>query len=204
MGLWRNIFGPGQDEVWGGIAREIQADYTPAGWMQRGRIDLQHDGVVMTLDTFTISTGKSSTTYTRMRSPFRNGSHLAMNIYRESIFSGMGRWMGMQDVTIGDAFFDQQFVIQGKPEATIKAFLQDPKLKGLIQSQPDICLKIKPDDGWFSRHYPDGVDELYFQCLGVMKDEARLKHMFELFSVAADKLSELDPGVRFGVNIKPK
>ena len=203
MGLWRDLFGPGQNEVWGGIAKEIGADYTEAGWLQRGRIDLHRDNFIITLDTYTVSTGKSSVTYTRMRSPFKNPNNLAMNIYRESIFSGMGRLLGMQDITIGDAFFDKDFVVQGSPESKIVFFLKDAKLKQLIEAQPSIAFKIKPDDGWFSKQYPDGIDELYFQCYGVMEDEALLKQLFELFTVAIDKLSEIDSGCQFGVNILP-
>ena len=204
MGLWRDMFGPGQNEVWSGIAKQIDADYTPAGWMQKGRIDLHRDNFIITLDTYTVSTGKSSATYTRMRSPFRNPNNLAMNIYRESIFSWVGKLLGMSDITIGDEFFDKEFVVQGSPETKVKAFLQDAKLKQLIEVQPSVSFKIRKDNGWFLKQYPDGVDELYFQCGGIVKDEARLKHLFELFTASMDKLSEIDPGCRFGVHVTPK
>jgi hypothetical protein len=111
--------------------------------------------------------------------------------------------MGMKDLTIGDEFFDKEFVIQGRPEAKIVAFLKDPKLKQLIKTQPHVAFRIRKDEGWFRKHYPDGVDELYFQCGGVMKDEARLKQLFELFVASIDKLSEIDSGCQFGVHITP-
>jgi hypothetical protein len=198
MGLWRDMFGPGQDEIWGGIATQINADYTPGGWLQKGRIDLHHGNAVFTLDTYAVSTRKSTMVFTRMRSPFRNRNNLQMHVYRHSIFSGLGKLLGMSDITVGDAFFDQDFVVQGNPESKVVEILRDPKLRQLIEAQPQISLSIKKDDGWFSKQYPDGVDELYFQCAGVITDAQRL------FTVAADKVSEVDPGCEFGMNLTPR
>jgi hypothetical protein len=204
MGLWRNIFGPGQNEVWSGIAKRINAKYTPADWMHQGRIDLQGENFIITLDTYTVNTGKSSATYTRMRSPFKNTKNMAMHIYRENMFNWLGKLMGMSDIVVGDEFFDKEFVIQGSPESKIVAFLNDTKLKQLIKAQPYVSFKISKDEGWFRKQYPDGIDELYFQCGGIVKDEARLKQLFELFVASIDKLSEIDSGCEFGVHITPQ
>lgn len=204
MGLWRNIFGPGQNEVWGGIAKEINAAYTPGDWMHMGRIDLHRENCIITLDTYTVSTGKSTATYTRMRSPFKNTNNMQMQIYRENMFNWLGKLMGLSDIVVGDEFFDKEFIIQGKPESKIVAFLSDTKLKQLIKAQPYISFRILKDTSWFRKHYPEGVDELYFQCGGVMKDENNLKQLFELFVVAIDKLSEIDSGCRFDIHITPK
>lgn len=204
MGLWRDIFGPGQDEVWGGLAKQVGADYTPGGWAKMGRMDLHNGDVVITLDTYTVSTGKSSATYTRMRSPFQNTAGMAMNIYRKSIFTGLGKLMGMQDIPVADPMFDDHFVVQGNPEPRIVAFLRDAKVRHLIEAQPGIAFKIKKDDGWFSKQYPEGIDELYFVCAGVMKDELRLKNLFELFVTAIDILSAPDFGCVFDVKLTPK
>ena len=204
MGLWRNLFGPGQNEVWGDVAKQIGADFTEAGWMKRGRIDLKAKDHTITLDTYTDGGGENSSTYTRMRAPFRNGSGLKMNIYRDNAFARLGKLVGMQDIIIGDAFFDDAFVIQGEPEAKIKAFLQDAKLRELIQAQPRIAFQIAPGKRMFSQNYPDGIDDLQFLCDGVVKDAQRLKQLFELFATAIDRLAEIDPGCRFDVNMTPK
>jgi len=204
MGLWRNIFGPGQNEVWDRIAKTVNAKYTPADWMHQGRIDLRTDNYIITLDTYRVSRGKGSSTYTRMRSPFKNSNNMQMNINREGFFSGLGKMMGMKDLTVGDEFFDKEFIIQGSPEPKIVAFLKDTKLKQLIKAQPSVSFSIRKDEGWFRNHYPDGIDELYFQCGGIVKDEARLKQLFELFVASIDKLSEIDSGCEFGVHITPQ
>ena len=115
--------------------------------------------------------------------------------------------MGMQDITVGDALFDDHFVVQGTPEPAIVAFLQDAKIRGVIEAQPSfasVLFKIKKDDGWFSKQYPDGIDELYFLCAGLVKDEKQLKQLFELFVASVDALSEGDYGCDFKVHQTPK
>ena len=40
---------------------------------------------------------------------------------------------------------------------------------------------LKDDDGWFKLKFPEGVDELYFEVVGIIKDKERLKNLFDLF-----------------------
>ncbi|MEM7393036.1 MAG: DUF3137 domain-containing protein, partial [Verrucomicrobiota bacterium] len=50
----------------------------------------------------------------------------------------------------------------------------------------------RDDEGFFGANFPDGVDQLYFQCHGVMKNEARLKNLFNLFSRTLERLVQID------------
>jgi hypothetical protein len=108
----------------------------------------------------------------------------------------------MQDLVIGDDFFDEKFVIKGNDEERIRQLLSDDKLKQLIDMQPRITLEVRDDEGWFGTKFPDGVDQVVFQCVGVMKDTDKLKSLFYLFSVLLGRLVEIDsayehdPGVR--------
>ncbi len=61
---------------------------------------------------------------------------------------------------------------------------------------------MKDDEGWFGAKFPEGVDELYFQTHGVIKDKELLKNLFDLFSAVLDELCrqgsayEKGPGVQ--------
>jgi hypothetical protein len=84
----------------------------------------------------------------------------------------------------------------------VRSLLMNSEIRQLIQSQPDIHLQVKDDDGWFKERFPEGVDELYFQVVGVIREKERLKQLFNLFAAVLDHLSRLgsayenDPGVR--------
>ncbi len=190
MGL-RELFGPSKDEIWSQLSQEIGADYQKGGFLTPGKVTVTHKQWEITLDTYTVSDGKTSHTYTRLRAPYVNQDGFRFNIYRKSVFSGLGKALGMQDIEIGDAFFDEQFIIQGTPEDQVRRLLQNADICQRIQNQPDIHFQVKDDEGWFGKKFPEGVDELYFQTYGVIKDVQRLKDLFGLFSAVLDELCRM-------------
>lgn len=155
----------------------------------------------MTLDTYSVSTGKSSTTYTRMRAPYVNADNFQFKIYPENFLSPLGRVLGMQDILIGDPSFDEHFVIQGNDAAKVGRFFNDETLKELLYTQSSLLFQVKDDEGWFGASFPKGVDELYFERVGVMRNLAELRSLFELFSYSLHRLCHLgsayedDPGI---------
>ncbi len=204
MGLLREIFGPSKAEIWAQLSQEIGAEYEEGGFFKEGKVVLSHRQWEITLDTYTVHTGKSHITYTRMRAPYVNRDGFRFNIYRRNIFSGIGKLFGVQDVEVGDAFFDDQFIIQGEPEHLVNRLLSNTMIRQLIQNQKDIHFQIKDDEGLFRKNFPEGVDELYFEVVGVIKDRERLKSLFDLFTLVLDELCrhgsayETDPNVELG------
>lgn len=187
-GIFMGLFGPSKKEIWQQLADEIQADYINNGFWSGDRVEAHIDNWIVVLDTYTVSTGKSSITYTRMRAPFTNFSNFYFKIYRAGFFSGLGKILGMEDINIGYDEFDEDFVIKSNDEEKIKQLFSDKTIRDLIEMQPQINLEIKDDEGYFFKHFPEGVDELYFQVTGVIKDIERLKELYELF---AEVLKEL-------------
>ena len=201
MGLLRQVFGPSREEIWSQLSREIGADYEEGGFFKNGKVVLSHRQWEIILDTHAVHTGKSTIVYTRMRAPYVNRDGFRFKIYRRNIFSGIGKLFGVQDVEVGDAFFDDEFIVQGEPEHLVRSLLTNGMIRQLIQNQKDIHFEVKDDEGWFSEKFPEGVDELYFEVVGIIKDKDRLKNLFDLFSLVLDELCRLgsayetDPGV---------
>jgi hypothetical protein len=50
---------------------------------------------------------------------------------------------------------------------------------------------VKDDEGFFCSSFPGGVDELYFQVVGIVKDVERLKLLYELFAETLDQLCRI-------------
>ena len=192
----KSIFGPSKDEIWTQIAADIGGEFIDGGFWGKDVLVYKHGEWQILLDTYTVtvSVGSSitSTTYTRMRAPFVNKDDLYFKISREGFFSSVGKFFGMQDIEIGDPFFDKQFVIKGNKPEKIKLLLADDRIKELCQTQPKIHLSIKDDEGWFGTDFPDGVDELYFRCVGVIKETALLKALFGLFCLVLQRLVQID------------
>ena len=66
-----------------------------------------------------------------------------------------------------------------------------PEDPALIPAQPKIRLEVKDSEGWFGPKFPEDVDELHFQVVGVIKDVERLKGLFDLFAEVLDRLCRI-------------
>jgi hypothetical protein len=184
----RRLFGPSREEIWRQLSTEVGARYVEGGFGKGDKIHATHGEWTITLDSYAVSTGKTHTVYTRMRAPYVNPLGFRFTIYRRGLFSDLGKWLGMQDIEVGDAPFDQDFIVKGTDESQVRAFLSNQKIRELIARQPAIHFTVKDDEGWFGPSFPEGVDELYFAVPGIIKDIERLKLLYELFAETLDQL----------------
>ena len=187
----RRIFGPSKEEVWQQLCKEIGAEYINNGIWKGDKVLARVQEWRITLDTYTVSTGKSHVTYTRMRAPYVNADGFRFKIYRKNIFSGIGKYFGMQDLEVGYPEFDNDFIIKGNDESKVRSLFMNDKIRALIQQQPSISLEVKDDEGWFGTDFPEGVDELCFQVVGVITDVKRLKSLYELFAETLNHLCHI-------------
>ena len=206
MSLLRNLFGPSKDEIWSQIAKDIGGEFIDRGFWKNDQLRYQHGEWELVLDTFSRSNGNnSSTTYTRMRAPFINKDKLYFKIYRENIFSSIGKFFGMQDIEIGSDFFDDNFIIKGNNPQKIKELLRSSALRNYFNRQPRVMVKIQDNDSnVFRNHFPHGVDQLYFECMGIITNKADLHNLFKLFTELLDRLVAIDSAYEDDPNITLK
>jgi len=189
MSVLRKLFGPSKEEIWQQFCAATGSQYVAGGFWKGDKVEATHGQWTVTLDTYTVSTGKSSITYTRMRAPYVNPDGFTFSIYRKGVFSELGKFLGMQDVTVGYFEFDEAFIIKGNDEPKLRKLFANQKIRELISAQPDIHFSVTDvEQGfWSGRGFPKDVDELYFRVTGVIKDVERLKLLYELFSETLDE-----------------
>ena len=199
----RKLFGPSQAELWNLLAQQVGGQFIEGkGFGGVHRVEVSVGQWIVTLDTFVVSTGKTHITYTRMRAPFVNRDGFRFSIDRAGFFNAIARKLGFQDVEIGDAEFDKAFVIKTNDESRVRTFLADAELRHQLVLQPTLSFAVVDDEGWFGEKFPEGVDELRFQTVGVIKDLERLQQLFELFATTLNRLCHIgsayedDPKVR--------
>ena len=188
MGILRELFGPSKKEIWRSLSEQIGSEFKEGGFFSDDKVGAHVKDWTLTLDTYTVSTGKSSVTYTRMRAPYVNKDGFRFKIYRKGIFSDIGKFFGGQDIEIGFSEFDEDFIIKGNDEQKLRTLFANNKIRELIDLQPNICLEVKDDEGWFSTSFPEGVDELYFSVAGVIKDIELLKALFDLYGEVLNQM----------------
>ena len=184
----RKLFHPSREAVWRQLADQIKADIVDGGFWKGERVEARIAEWTVTLDTFVVSTGRTSTTYTRIRAPYVNADGLRFTIYRRGFFSDFAKRLGGQDIEVGDVAFDRDFIIKGNNPAKVQFLFANARLRELISGQPAIRLEVKDDEGWFGARFPEGVDELRFTVVGVIRDVERLKKVFDLFAETLQQL----------------
>jgi hypothetical protein len=184
-------FGPSKDEVWRQLCAEIDAEFVEGGLWKGNKVQLHVKPWTITLDTYTVNTEHSHVEYTRMRAPYVNPEGFRFTIYRKGFFSELGKLLGMQDIEIGDPEFDEAFIIKGNDAPRVQNLFADARLRELIQNQPSFRLEVNDSEGWFGPKFPENVDELHFQVVGVIKDVGRLKALFDLFAAVLDQLCRI-------------
>jgi len=189
MGLLRALFGPSKDEVWQQLCGEIGAEFVTGGFWHGSKVVAHVKEWTVTLDTY--SSGDDGPTYTRMRAPYVNKDGFRFTIYRKGFFSGLGKVLGMQDIEVGYPEFDEAFIIKANDDSRARALLANRKIRGLLEGQPTVRLQVKDDEGWFGAKFPEGVDELYIEAPGVIKDLGRLKSLYDLFAETLNHLCHI-------------
>lgn len=178
------LFGPPLKEVWQQLAVEVNAEFIKGSLGKSARVEKSYNNWTILLDTYTVNTGKSSVTYTRMRVPYKRENDIQFKLSRKNIFSGIGRMFGMPLIETYDYDFDDEFVLKGNDENVIKEVFQNQNIKDMIKFQKRLILKVGP----YKEKKSITDSELYFQMTGVLKDIDKLKNLFNLFSAMLDEL----------------
>lgn len=199
------LFGPSRSEVWQALARETGAEFKKGSfWNGRDKVVVEIGPWLVTLDTFVVSTGKSTVVYTRMRAPYVNADGFRFSVRRRNFFDGLAEAMGFHDIEVGHREFDEAFIIKGTSEEKLRLLFSNPRMRELISAQKNIHFQVRDDEGWFRQKFPEGVDELIFTVVGVIKDIDRLKRLFDLFAETLHTLCHIgsayenDPGIVLG------
>ncbi len=186
------LFGPSKKAIWQQLAQELDGTFVKGTFNKPDKVYAFHEPWMVVLDTYTVSTGKSSQRFTRIRTPYVYRDDFIFQIYRKNIFSNIGKRLGVQDVEVGYPAFDEAFIIQGNDERKLRMLLESQALRQLIKSQPQIMLRIREDEEQIFRpKFPNHINEVYFSTRGVIKDLDRLHDLFDLFAEVLDQLHEI-------------
>lgn len=191
MAALKQHFNGNHKEIWLKLCEELDGKFTED--VLKKKVELNHGEWVFTLDVYKETAMNGITmSFTRMRAPYINKGNFQFQIYPETIFSNWAKILGMQDVVVGYENFDEKYVIKGDDENKLKALFANPRIRKMIEKEPEVHLEVRPDEGWFGQHFPKGVDELYFETTGIVNDLDRLKNLYHLFAEILNHLCQID------------
>jgi len=182
-----SILGPSKNEVWSAFADEMGAQFIDDGTFKGGpKVMLKYKSWQIFLDTFTVSTGKSSTTFTRIRAVFVEDMPLAFKITKRNIFTRIAMLFGKTYALTGDNDFDNEFAIICDDGQKVKKIFDNKQLKELFYNIRHVFFTIKKAKGKKETKYVTDEKVLYYHVTGVIKDEQRLTKLFGVFIYLLD------------------
>jgi len=182
------LFGPSKREVFERLAYEVQARYIKGSFWKNAKVEHRIRGRLVVLDEYTVSTGKSSITYTRIRAPYMPKDHFRFQIYRKGLFSGIAKFFGAQDIQTGDDTFDAAFIIKSDDDWHVRRLLDEAALRAMIMGQKTFHLHNRKPSFFTTNPLPHGGGQLEFQVASVIRDVGRLKELFAIFGMVLDGL----------------
>ncbi len=191
MSELHELFGPSKEAIWENLCKEIGGDFIDGGPWDGGKVVAKIEGWTVTLDIRKLETQHNKIFHTRLRAPYVNKDGFHFTIYRQGLFQQFKKIFGLQDVEVGDPELDDKYIIQGNDTAKLKKFFVNTRIRKHLIEEPDIRMRVKEDDGWFSDVFPEGVDELNLKVEGVVVDSKRLRALFDLFSASLHHLCHI-------------
>ena len=195
MGQLDKILGLTQDEPLKPFASEIGGTYITGHYGDSDSVEVSYEKWQIIFDVYTLRTVVSGTEYrtlyTRIKAPFKTQDNLRFELYRSGLLSSISKLFGAQDIVVGDSDFDKAFIIKGTDEYKISTLFSTAKVKEVIQAQKDLSLGITNNEGFWGKELPEGVNELYFNVEGVIKDVEHLKSLSILFCELLVQLSKV-------------
>ena len=189
MGLLQNIFGKSKEAIWAQLAQQVNGKFVEGGFWSTDLVIAKAGQWTVTLDTYDTG-GRYSSTYTRLRAPYRNADNFYFSVYRGNVFSQLGEMVGMKDIAIGEGIFDGEYVVKSNDEEKVRKLLMGPVASTLLHADGGVSFQIKGDEGYFSDQ-PKGTHELYFEQMGLIGDLNQLRALFDMFGLPLNRLCHL-------------
>ncbi len=194
-----SIFGPSYHDVWQAFSEEVGGTFERGGFAKASKMRVGEGPFTIALETYTISSGEDSDTYTRFRAYFREQGALRFGAGRRSFLSKIAALFGKRYVTTGHAAFDEVMVLWGNDEEQLKAYFNDARFCQLLAELRPYQLSIARNKPLLGPQLPEGVVEFCLLHDKLVKEPERLRKLLEVMRLALQRLVK----VGIAVNVDP-
>ncbi len=178
-----------KDEAWDAVAASSGGTVIRDRKGKAEHVRFPHHNWVVVLDKYTVSTGNSSATYTRLRALFEPRMAFTFRIRKSNPLDAIGKWLGLQDVHTGRIVLDRDYIVKTDNESMLRSMLMDSRVGGRLESLSKGTFRItKPS---VKKPRPKTARELKYEIGGVETDARKLAEMVALMKAALDALKAI-------------
>ncbi len=180
-------------EAFQAAASDLDATFVEGKRSSGDQVHLEHGPWKVILDTYVVSTGQVTITYTRARALYVAKDDFTLRVTRKNFFTRIAELVGFYGLLVGDRELERKYKIKSSSEPRGRSFMMDDRLRELILVQPSLRLDIRRLSWGQRRKKGKGVRRVTVQTTGVIKDPDRLANYVRVVAAALDQL------VRIGV-----
>ena len=167
------------NEAWQAASSTLGFDFASGSWGGGPTLTGTFDGAAAEIHSYTKSSGRSSTRYTRYTVGFPPIG-VGIRLSRQSGFGSILKVLGIQDIEIGESTFDEAFLVQATDPQAARAFLTPGVtmvLNRLIAVHPETVVSD---------------DKLVLDQRATVRDPDTLVSTFRRLASAAEVLGDAD------------
>lgn len=191
MGIGDLIKQNRQDINWQEFAKVHKGEYLDGGMSKSDRVWLQYKEWNILLDTYSNAKMNSGSRYTRFRIPLYLRKIVRFNIQEA------GGWGSMLNGMFGSKAMPilknaaKKYQMSANHPTLAKPIAEDEQLWELILALPTLRLSIEDDNSFYGPPFPEDMDQLELDTLGIIRDQGELEGMLQLIHIVLDKLVQM-------------
>ncbi len=182
---------PTMADAWTELAARLEGSVMTDKKGKPKGVEFPHDGRIVTVDTYVVSTGNTTVTYSRARLGLVVLDGFRLKVFKANPFTSLGVRFGMQDVKIGHGVLDTGFVFQGSSESAVRSLVLGTQVGQLLTGKPTVRLEVKPLDRKLRKLHGEDARQVVVQATGALKDATKLQRLAGLCTATCDQIVRL-------------
>ena len=178
-------------EAFQAAASELDATFVAGKRSSGDQVHLEHGPWKVILDTYVVSTGQTTVTYTRTRALYVARDNFTLRVSRRNVFTRIAELFGFYGLLVGDQGLERKYTIKSSNAPRARSLMGDRRLRELIMAQPSLQLEIRRLSWGQRRKMGDGVRAVAVQTTGVIKEPDRLANYVRLVAATLDQLARI-------------
>lgn len=172
----RHLSAETEDQLW----QQLEADLAQSEDALEYEAVLQHGPHTFALDIDVDLGGGFESGYetTTFSAALDNPSQFRFGFHHQSFLDNMGKFLGMQDIEIGDPIFDAAVVVKSSDETKVRALLADEALRTALTGLENFTLELNLPSAIDSDHEHS---KLTLTVEEAVTEPARLRSLFDVF-----------------------
>lgn len=142
----------------------------------------------ITVDTYVVSNGSVSVTYTRARSYAGGWRGMRLLVRPQNWFDRIVARLGYREAPPLARDLLERFVVRGKPPSRVPSLFADRVLADALLEYPSVRLEVKRPSRRSRRKHGEGVAEVRCRATGVVTDVPQLVGMVEIVDATLEAL----------------